>query len=51
LFLDDITKYAKLNDKWNDGFPGTRIIFELPLVIAVLAERPNRHLVKPGHGK
>lgn len=43
-----MTTKSSLDDKWNDGFALLWIIFELFLVVSVLAESPHCHLVHAG---
>ena len=39
---------SSLNDEREDGLPALRVVLELLLVVAVLAQGPDGHLVSSG---
>lgn len=40
-----------LDDEWEDCLSSFRIVLELLLVVAVLAQRPHGHLIGPGQAE
>lgn len=45
------TGFSFLKNKWNDGFTRFWIVFEFVLVVSVLAQCPNSHLIETSCGK
>lgn len=40
-----------LKQEWNDRLASSRIVGELLLVVAMLAQSPDGHLIEAGHGE